>query len=296
MYLIYVNDMAKLKLTGKLRLFADDSALFYSGNSLEKNIEELTADITLIAEYFRINRLTLNIDKTKYINFTTAKKRTSNVDHIVIAGHRIEKVDCVKYLGLNLDSHLTWKNHMLYVSKKISGAIGALGKLHFLKASILRTIYYAIIHPHLSYASAVWALAKQTALKRVFVLQKRSIKKCHKVGNRFSTELLFTTLPQTTMPLKAIRDIQICKYVHKSIKKMAPLNITFNINTNRTRRANTLVPTPARNHHGTCCITHVGPTLYNGLPNEIKNSNSIKIFKTRLKQHLLSLAVIKNYL
>lgn len=70
LYLMYVNDFGYLNLHGKPKLFADDTTIFYSNGTIQDNISCLNHDFIIMSEYFRINKLTLNINKTKAIHFS----------------------------------------------------------------------------------------------------------------------------------------------------------------------------------------------------------------------------------
>lgn len=163
MYLVHVNDMAQLELHGKLRLFADDSAVFYATRSVSLNIDHMQEDIRTI------NKLTLNVKKTNFVFFTSPSLEinadpTTNVD-----GTEYQRTGTFKYLGLYLDSNLNWNNHVDHISKKIAAAIAILRKLSFLPTQALRKLNCALAHSHLSYAVIVWAAAKDTTLNRVQV-------------------------------------------------------------------------------------------------------------------------------
>lgn len=113
-------------------------------------------DLVVINEYFRINSLTLNLKKIKFIHFGSARKFNKSSANITYLSATLERVDCIKYLGLQIDSQLSWSDHINHVSARISGAIGAINKLHFLPSNILLNIYYSLVHSHLSYAASIW--------------------------------------------------------------------------------------------------------------------------------------------
>ena len=55
----------------------------------------------------------------------------------------------IKYLGVIVDSHLSWKPHILNVSKKIGRSIGIMYKLReFMNIKMLKNIYYSLIYSH----------------------------------------------------------------------------------------------------------------------------------------------------
>jgi hypothetical protein len=82
----------------------------------------------------------------------------------------------VKYLGLFIDSNLTWKAHIDYISLKISRAVGIIARLrHFVPKHTLQRIYYALLHPYLNYGISVWGQPCKTHLHHLLVFQKRAI-------------------------------------------------------------------------------------------------------------------------
>ena len=89
-------------------------------------------------------------------------------------------IDCVKetvFLGVILDEHLSWKPHILSVSRKISKSIGIIYKSSFcLPKTSLHCLYYSLVYPYLLYCVSVWGSTYQSNLRRVFNLQKEDNK------------------------------------------------------------------------------------------------------------------------
>ena len=82
----------------------------------------------------------------------------------------------MKYLGIKIDEHLTWKPHIDGISTKLSKANAMLSKIrHFVDQKTLKAIYHAIFESHLYYPSLVSA-QNFNPTKRLFILQKKSIK------------------------------------------------------------------------------------------------------------------------
>ena len=62
---------------------------------------------------------------------------------------------------------------------------------HFLPVASLRTLYFAMIHPHISYGILAWGNATQTTLKRTITLQKRALRTINNVYYNSHTDPLF---------------------------------------------------------------------------------------------------------
>ena len=79
----------------------------------------------------------------------------------------LENKDYVKFLGVLIDKHLTWKQHIDYNSSKISKIIGPIARLrHHVPFKPLLEIYPSLIFPYLYCGIAAWG--QVDAMKLVF--------------------------------------------------------------------------------------------------------------------------------
>lgn len=251
-------------------------------------------------EYFRINKLTLNLKKTNYINFGRSKTVEEHSNGIECEGATIEHTKQLKFLGLHIDSQLSWAKHIDCICAKLSGTIGVLRKLNFLPVATLRKLYYAIVNPHLEYAAAIWTRACQTHVNKLQVIQRMAIKSCHKLAKRFGTIDLFCNVAKTILPIKAIGILQTCTIVHSAIHKLSRTNFEFKYEEKgrilRTKTKRLVKIRVNVKTYGENTLKYAGPNEYDKLPHEIKAATTIHKFKTTLKKHLLSTDVIKNHI
>ena len=70
---------------------------------------------------------------------------------------KLDKNLC-KYLGVLIDEHLLFKDHIKFLKQKLNRANGILAKLrhHLPSDDILKTVYYSLVDTHLRYACQVW--------------------------------------------------------------------------------------------------------------------------------------------
>ena len=95
----------------------------------------------------QINKLSLNIKKTQFM-FFHGRRYVDYVPNILINDCPVSKTDCIKFLGIMVDQHLSWSNHINYISKKVSKPIGILPKIqNYLDKKTLKSLYYSLIYP-----------------------------------------------------------------------------------------------------------------------------------------------------
>lgn len=127
LFILYINDICDVSKLLNFVLFADDTNIYLSGNDLNELVISMEQEMVKVKEWFDINRLSLNLKKTKFMIFGNRKKDDSIV--LSIAGTKIMKVREFRFLGVLLDEEFTWKPHILYIQKKISKSIFVLNKV-----------------------------------------------------------------------------------------------------------------------------------------------------------------------
>ena len=84
-------------------------------------------------------------------------------------------VEKTKYLGVQVDNSLDWKEHIKSVSTKVSRAVGLLKYAkRFLPQNSLKTLYTSIVEPHFRYCRTVWGCCGTTETSKLQKLQNRA--------------------------------------------------------------------------------------------------------------------------
>jgi len=74
LFLLYINDIVNASKSLELILFADDTNLFMSDANLDRLIATVNSDLVCLANWFAVNRLSLNVNKTNFVLFSNARK------------------------------------------------------------------------------------------------------------------------------------------------------------------------------------------------------------------------------
>ena len=172
LFLIYINDLSNICGSMMPLLFADDTNLFKSGQNYKHIQNEIEKDLTKISEWLKINKLSLNIKKTQFMIFTN-KNSTQPDFEIKIDGHRIDQTFKTKFLGVIIDSQLTWKEHINYICSKVAKGVGIIIRARkLLDKDTLMTLYYSFVYPYLQYCNHVWGNTFDKYLKKIICITK----------------------------------------------------------------------------------------------------------------------------
>ena len=174
LFLLYINDLPNISKKLKFYLFDDGTNIYFEPDDLKKLEKTMNKELEKLHEWLCINRLSLNISKTKFVIFHSNNKPTVPVT-ILINNEAIDEVH-VKYFGVLIDSQLTFKHHIDELNKKVSRSIGILYKLRpFVTQKILCNVYYAIVYPFLLYGIVLLGNTSKTILELIHILQKKFV-------------------------------------------------------------------------------------------------------------------------
>lgn len=164
-FLICLNDI-NLILDCQLNSYADDYKL-YNIIKNKGDSELLQLQLDKFTNWCFTNRMSLNASKCSVISFS--RKRSTLESIYYVQQIPITRVHYVKDLGVMLDSKLTYKDHVSYITSKALKSLGFIFRItkHFKDVQCLKTLYCALVRSHLEYAVVVWAPYYQNAIDRI---------------------------------------------------------------------------------------------------------------------------------
>ena len=166
LFIIYTNDLPNALRFTRCVLFADDTTIYYSSRNLVHVIQNISVDLKHLTEWFKSNKLSLNISKTNYMLFTKNNKDYEQNINLRLSNENITRVNSTKFLGMIIDDKLNWQDHISHTKNKMSSGLYALNKSkHVLGKNHLKTLYHSLIHPYLSYGILLWGSASKSLTK-----------------------------------------------------------------------------------------------------------------------------------
>ena len=297
LFLIYINDLNEASNILNSIMFADDTNLFYSHKNIENLFFTMNNELVKINKWFKANKLSLNIKKAKFTLFHKKSLTKSGstlplaIPNLQIRNKNIERVSSIKFLGVMLDEHLSWKDHIKIVENKLAKNIGLLYRVNqYFNESSLKTVYFSYIHSYLNYANIAWASTYPTNLKRIHLKQK------HAARIVYNKDKLTNSKP-LLKKINALNVYQINIYQHLGFMHKFNNNQTPNV-FNNIKRPEHRYPTNFSSLNFSLksyslnnikySVSFRGPKLWNDILNkQEKEIQSFPLFQKKMKIKLL---------
>ena len=165
-------------------MYADDTSISYSSKSVDEINSAINDGLSNLKLWLEGNKLSLNVTKTQamLIGSRTKLQNISNSDVIspkfVIDDEVVPMINEAKYLGIQIDKTLGWKEHINIIAAKISRGIGMLRYAkRYVPLSTVKTMYRSIVEPYLRYCCTVWGCCR---LKKIANSPKSRCPYCDK--------------------------------------------------------------------------------------------------------------------
>ena len=244
-FLLYINDIGHVSDILHPISYADDTTLYTTVDCLK--IESIKCkthindiinnELTKMSDWLKVNKLSLNAKKTKFMFFHHQNKKPPKLN-VMIDNDPIELVNNFNFLGIIIDTSLTWKYHINKLATKLSRNCGIINRIkRFVPNEVLILLYNSLISSHLNYGISLWGYGN---CSRIYIIQKRAIRSitCQRYNSH--TEPLFKAL--NILKLEDIRQLNEYKFYYKFINKELPhyhMNNIIREKDNAERRYNT---------------------------------------------------------
>ena len=202
-----------------------------------------------------------------------------------------------------IDSHLTWKPHIDYVTTKISKTIGVIARLrHFVPQSILLNLYRSLVFPYLSYGLIAWGQASKSILYKILMLQKCVIRLVYFLAYREHSLPFFVS--SNILPIELLCFETVSVFMHDVSNNTAPENLcdaftrSRQIHSHNTRSASAgnFYVKPSRLNLMRNSVARFGTVLWNSLSTATRELTS-KQFKRKIHSTILDIiAAEDNYI
>ena len=298
LFLLYINDLYHVCNNLIPILFADDTNLFFSGSDPKELESEINTELDHISTWLRVNKLSLNVQKTHFVVFSRKKNYKCDVT-LRVENQVIEEVPETKFLGVIIDNKLTWKSHIQNTVKKISKGVGIIIKArHYLNKNALITLYHSFIFQYMTYCNHIWGCSAASNLNRIVVLQKKIIRVICRMKPRDSCESKYSEL--CMMIFLDINVYMISKFMFRVCKSEVPsifgtyFQANSEVHSHFTRQCNYFHLPVVKSNRAKTNIRYRGAVIWNrilscGIDPDISEAVFVKLLKQIIVNGVLNM-------
>ena len=294
LFLIFINDIphASDLLTW---LFADDTALVLSANSLPLLQAKMNYQVDKVHDWLLSNKLSVHyVTKSQYmiVNKNINVGITEDFE-LKVGNHILSRTKSYRYLGLLVDEKFSWGCHINEVCMKLSQVAGIIFKIRtLLSKEALMLVYHALVSSKIRYGLICWATAAQSLLQKVTTAHNKIItymtfsKRCSRMWP------LYQKL--NVLPLDLLIKIEQSKTMYKFSKNMLP-EVFDNYFQRPSHQHNTRFASSQNNFSmirintakEKSLLKYIGPKVWANIPVQIKDASSLKVFINLYRNHLI---------
>ena len=196
-FILYINNITTKINLSEICLFADDSVLYYVHKDIAYATKIMQQDLLNLHNWMDANKLTINTKKTQYMIISGHHKKYENI-RIKIKNSQLTRTRAYKYLGVKIDQHLNYSQHINNLAGIVKNKLRTLTRLsYFLPKGIFIMLYKALIVPHFDYASSIWGSANGSLLNDLQDIQTRGLTRLLKHTNIEENDLHYIAKTQT---------------------------------------------------------------------------------------------------
>ncbi|KAI2668430.1 RNA-directed DNA polymerase from mobile element jockey [Labeo rohita] len=277
--------------------YADDTQLYISTRPDETSeLSKLTECVKNVKDWMTNNFLLLNSDKTEIL-LIGPKNNTQNLltYNLQLDGCTVTSTT-VKSLGVILDSNLSFENHISHVTKTAFFHLRNIAKLrNMLPVSDAEKLVHAFMTSRLDYCNALLGGCPASSINKLQIVQNAAARVLTRSRKYDHITPILKSLHW--LPIRFRISYKIALLTYKALNGLAPAYLTSLLpryNPSRSLRSQNsgllVVPRIAKSTKGGRAFSHLAPKLWNSLPDNVRGSDTLSLFKSRLKTHLFSQA------
>ena len=196
---VYINDLWLFIQDSDICNYADDTTIYTCNKNLDNIVHKLENDSTIALKWFADNFMKLNADKCHLL---VLGQRCDDSVTVRIGSANVVNSYEEKLLGVQIDSKLSFDNHVSKLCQKASNKLYALARISpYMDQRKLRTLMRAFITSQFQYCPLIWMFHGRQLNQKINKIQERALRITYKDDESTYGELLEKDCAVTTQTL-----------------------------------------------------------------------------------------------
>ena len=282
LFLIYINDLAKISGIPVYTFFADDVTITVSHKDVNQLVTRLNTVLQLVHDWCIENRLTINTKKTEYVIFGTknAKTRAGTIV-LTIGEEKLREVESYKYLGTMLDSTLNATKQLNKLNQTLAMKMTTFRKVrNYMSENTAIMLFKTTLLPIFDYNDIYYELLTQQQQTKLQRIQNRALRTVFK-GKTLTVGQMHRLAKVEYLADRQARHLLSLMYGRAQNSKY---RARPNRDTRQSEAVTLVVPKPRTNRLAKAPICR-GGRMWNELPVSIRKASTLKEFQRKLKAY-----------
>ena len=279
---IFINDIFFFLDKTKVANYADDNTTYTVECDIMTLLKSLESDTYTVLNWFRCNEMQSNQGKCHLMVADIKHKHYDSKSYIYLDDAFLESEDIVKLLGVYIDKDLKFDDHINNILKKANDKFYALLRVSkFMSHNKLRLLLKTFIESQFNYCPLIWMFHSRVLNKKLNRLHERALRAVYKDKTLSFSELLEKD-KSFTIHERNLQKLAIEMYKVKNDLCPKPFQDLFTIK--QRGNGDFVIPKVSTENRGKDTIRYRGPKTWNLLPQDIKDSESLEIFKNKIRK------------
>ena len=158
-------------------MYADDTLLLNSGKTPQESVENSQRSLNIVAEWCDMNKMSINIGKTKFMVITPVNIDCNTLLNLYINDVKLSQVHAYEYQGVYIDDKLTMETHIDKICTNVQKKYGILRKIRrYIREETALLIYKVMITPHFDYGDYMIDSGMQKNIDKLERIQNRFVR------------------------------------------------------------------------------------------------------------------------
>ena len=278
---IYINDMFLFSSTFKIANYADDCSPYEFSESISEIIKKLENDTIILMKWYDSNYLMPNPGKW-HLLLNVARDDLS----IIVGTQCITNSSCEKMLGIYFDNKLNFDNHVTKLCKKAGQKLHALARVsNYMSQNQKKVIFNAFISSQFNYCPLIWLCHSRSLNTRINKIHERALRIVFN-DNISSFDELINKSGSVKVHHRNLQSLatEIYKALHNLSSPLMSELFQLTDKQYNLRQGKSLITNNIKTvNYGSETISNLAPKIWHLVPDKIKDTDSLNVFKHKIK-------------
>ena len=228
LFTLYTNDLPTAVHSGTTLMYADDTTLYCSGDTVDDAVTLLNHALIELYNWCSENNLSPHATKCEAM-LLTKTQFIGPLNSVIIGKERIEWVNHTRLVGVTIDHRLSWSRHLNDVKKSFLNKLNLLKRSSFLSKNALLDLYFKVILPSVLYGLIVWGgCINAEQLNSLEILHRRAARVIYKLPKDLPSSDVYQHTNWDTIDY--MYKLRLIKLFYKIVSEESPPTLSYLVN------------------------------------------------------------------